>query len=150
MKTAQALQTGTSGRQVDTQQGQGGKMMQATINRTWQSRQGSMILALLIIGAVLVGGLVRWNARGEVAASQSQVAPVGVENEPWFPPQAHGYLPQAVASADTELTAADFPPQAHGYLPQSIRDAGKAKAGCGENSFPPQAQAYLPCQRNSR
>jgi len=180
MKTEQALQTGTIGRQAGNQQGQGGTTMQATINRTGQSRQASMILALLIIGAVLVGSLVRWNARGgtrsDVAASQSQVvsAAVGAESEPWFPPQAHGYLPRAGASADAELTAgdfppqahgylprymrglsaeltaADFPPQAHGYLPQSIHDAGKAKAGCGNNSFPPQAQAYLPCQHSSR
>ena len=180
MKTEQALQTGTSGRQAGNQQGQGGTTMQATITRTGQSRQASMILALLIIGAVLVGGLVRWNARdgtrSDVAVSQAQVVPaaVGAESESWFPPQAHGYLPRAGASADTELTAgdfppqahgslprymrglsaeltaADFPPQAHGYLPQSIHDAGKAKAGCGNNSFPPQAQAYLPCQRNTR
>ena len=180
MKTEQALQTGTSGRQAGNQQGQGGTTMQATINRTGQSRQASMLLALLIIGAVVVGGLARWNARSgarsDVAAAQAQGVPAAVEaeSEPWFPPQAHGYLPRAGASADTErtatdfppqahgylpqdmsgltaeLTAADFPPQAHGYLPDSLRDAGKAQEGCEANSFPPQAQAYLPCQRGSR
>ena len=180
MKTEQALQTGTIGRQASNQQGQGGTTMQATITRTGQSRQASMILALLLIGAVVVGGLVRWNAssgaRSDVTAAQSQGVPaaVGAESESWFPPQAHGYLPRAGASADTErtasdfppqahgslpqdmsgltadLTAADFPPQAHGYLPQSMRDAGKAQTGCGANRFPPQAQAYLPCQRTRR
>jgi len=180
MKTEQALQTGTIGRQAGNQQGQGGTTMQATINRTGQSRQASMLLALLIIGAVVVGGLVRWNARSgarsDVAAAQAQGVPAAVEaeSEPWFPPQAHGYLPRARASADTErtatdfppqahgylpqdmsgltaeLTAADFPPQAHGYLPDSLHDAGKAQEGCEANSFPPQAQAYLPCQRGSR
>ena len=180
MKTEQVLQTGTIGRQASNQQGQGGTTMQATINRTGQSRQASMILALLLIGAVVVGGLVRWNAssgaRIDVTATQAQGVPaaVGAESETWFPPQAHGYLPRAGASADMERTASDFPPQAHGYLPQdmsgltadltatdfppqahgylpdSLRDAGKAQAGCGANRFPPQAQAYLPCQCNSR
>ncbi len=93
MKTEQALQTGTIGRQAGNQQGQGGMTMQATITRTGQSRQASMLLALLIIGAVVVGGLVRWNARGgarsDVAAVESQGVPaaVGAESEPGSHPK---------------------------------------------------------------
>ena len=177
MKTEQALQMGTIGRQARNQQGQGGTTMQATVTRTWQSRKGSMILALLIIGALLLEGLVMWNNRSSVG-SDAAVPRASVANEGsgdhWVPPQAQAYLPRAVPPVAGEVTAADFPPQAQAYLPrtmpgltaertpadfppqaqaylpQSIHDAGKATAGCEANSFPPQAQAYLPCQRRGR
>ena len=136
-----------------------------------------MILALLLVAAVLVGGLAVWNDRsnveGDAAVPRASVANEA-SGERWVPPQAQAYLPRAVPRAAEELTARDFPPQAHAYLPrtmpgltgertpadfppqaqaylpQSIHDAGKATAGCEANSFPPQAQAYLPCQRRGR
>ncbi len=118
--------------------------MQATITRTWWSRQASTILALLIIGAVLLEGLAMWNDRSGVGRDAA-VPRASVANEAsgerWVPPQAQAYLPRAVPPAAGEVTAADFPPQAHAYLPRTMPGLAAERTAA---DFPPQAQGYLP------